>query len=282
MCAALSALLLLAIGARAAVGQEADDETRTTINKQVTNPVSTTWSLKWQNEILSLDRHDGSNRAQYEMQFQPSLPVLLTPAWKLIVRPEFTLIDNKPFTDADGRSSRSTGVGDTILDLALSPVLGPWLLGVGPTFIFPTANREQTGQGTWQVGPGGVFGYQAKRWLLGLIAQQWFSYAGSSSRKADSELHLQYLASWFLPHGWSIGTSPIIEFDWRASPGQQVSFPLGLYLAKVERFGALPVKFQVEGLYSPVRPDSYGQEFGLKLYITPVVPSLVDGPLFGE
>src|SRR5882757_10021582 len=50
--ATLVALLLLVIGGRAAVADEPDDDTRTTINKQVTNPVSTTWSLKWQNEIL--------------------------------------------------------------------------------------------------------------------------------------------------------------------------------------------------------------------------------------
>jgi hypothetical protein len=43
----------------------------------------------------------------------------------------------------------------------------------------------------------------------------------------------------------------------------------------------LPVKFRVQGLYMPIHPDSYGQQFGLEIEITPVIPSLLPQPLFG-
>jgi len=273
-------LIVAAAPAATAGAEPPASDTATVINKQATNPVSLTWSLKWENEILSLQRDDAANRGQYEMKLQPTMPLLLTPAWKLIVRPELVLLNDKPFT-RDGRSRRVTGTGDTTLDVVVAPVSDPWLLAVGPTFIFPTASNDETGQGNWQAGPGRVAGYLGKKWLLGLIAQQWWSFAGPASRKADSGLHLQYLTSWFLPHGWSIGTSPIIKFDWRAAAGQQVTFPLGLFVARVVELGGLPVKLEVQGLYAPVRPESYGEQFGIPLYVTPVIPAPVEGPLFG-
>lgn len=256
-------------------------ESSTEINKQLTNPIPTTWSLKWKNNVTFLDSDGNGERTQYTLQFQPTLPVVLTPAWKLITRPEFTLIDDRPYTDHQGAARRTTGVGDTVLDLVLAPMAEHWLMGIGPTFIFPTASLDRTGQGKWQAGPAGVAGYLSKRWIASLIAQQWWSLAGSDSRPAVSQLHLQYLASWFFPHGWSVGTSPTIKFDWNATPGNQVTFPLGLLVAKVVKFGGTqPVKFEIQGFYAPVHPNPYGENFEIQILLTPVIPALIPGPVF--
>jgi hypothetical protein len=210
--------------------------------------------------------------------------VVLTPDWKVITRPEFTLIKDTPYTNSAGFSQRTTGVGDTALDMVVAPNWPHWLLGVGPTFIFPTANLDQTGQGKWQAGPAGVIGWRAKRWIGYLIAQQWWSIGGSPDRAAVSQMHLQYVASWFFGDGWNIGTSPTITFDWKAASGQQVTFPIGPTLGKVVKFGggALPVKFEIQALYAPVRPDSYGQKFAIEIDVIPVIPSLIRNPLFGD
>lgn len=263
---------LLATLALVRTAGAAEHPSRTEINKRVTNPISTTWSLKVENEILWLDG-DGE-RAQYQLKFQPALPVVLSRDWKIIPRPEFVLVNDKPYTNAAGGARRTTGVGDTTFDLVGAPLWQHWLLAFGPTFVFPTANLDQTGQGKWQAGPAGVAGYLSKQWIAGVIAQQWWSFAGAADRRAVSQLHLQYIASWFFPHGWSVGTSPTIKFDWRADAGQQVTFPLGLSLAKVVRLGGgVPVKLEVQGLYAPIHPDAYGERFGLQLYVVPVVPS---------
>jgi hypothetical protein len=39
---------------------------------------------------------------------------------------------------------------------------GPWLLGAGPTFIFPTASNSRLGQNKWQIGLTGLFDTSAK------------------------------------------------------------------------------------------------------------------------
>jgi hypothetical protein len=256
----------------------ASDETATEINRKVTDPVSTTWSLKIQNNIVFLDIDQHGNQVQDTVVFQPTLPVWLTDDLKLIPRPKLTLLDAKPFT-SNGDLRYAVGFGDTVLDLVLSPKFGPWLLGLGPTFVFPTASADRTGQGKWQAGPASVFGYRSPRWLAGIFEQQWWSFAGSSSRSTVSALNLQYLASYFFGDGWSIGTSPIIKVDWRASPGNRVTFPIGPSIGKVIKLGSdhVPVKFELEVLYVPVHPDKNGETLQIQLNVIPVIPGLVHG-----
>src|SRR5262249_32010078 len=136
-----------------------------------TNPVSLTWSLKLKNTVDFNDVGSFGVHPEYTLQFQPTMPLLLTPYLKLITRPEFTLIDDTAYTNGQGELQHTTGLGDTILDLVLSPRLGCWLIGLGPTFVFPTANLEQTGEGKWQAGPAGVLGDKTKTWLVGAIFQ---------------------------------------------------------------------------------------------------------------
>src|SRR5215468_8081116 len=66
----------------------------TAINRRVTNPVSTTWSLKLQNNIELLDFGTQGIHTRETVQFQPTMPILLSEWFKLIARPQFTLIDD--------------------------------------------------------------------------------------------------------------------------------------------------------------------------------------------
>lgn len=273
LCAALALPLWRPVVCAAAEGSATPvPQSSTSINKNVTDPVSVTWSLKIKNKVTFVDVGSHGDHPQYMLQFQPTLPVWLTTDWKLITRPEFTLIEDTPFSNDAGGVSRTTAVGDTVLDVVIAPQLGPWLLGIGPTFTFPTANVDQTGKGKWQAGPAGVAGYRAHRWIAFLIAQQWWSFAGAPERPAVSELHLQYAASYFFGDGWNIGTSPTIKFNWRAASGDQVTFPIGPSFGKVVKIGGrLPVKLELEGLYMPVYPSHDGERFAIQFTLTPVI-----------
>jgi hypothetical protein len=261
--------------------ESSSDESDTQINEKVTDPVSTTWSMKLQNSVNVLDISGQGDQVEDALTFQPTMPVWLTRDLKLITRPKFTLLDAKPYT-AQGNLQHATGFGDTILDLALSPRSDPWLLGLGPTFVFPTAGTDQTGQGKWQAGPAGVLGYRAEGWLVTAIVQQWWSFAGTASRPAVSALNLQYIASYFFGDGWSVGTSPTIKVNWEASSGNRVTFPFGPAIGKVVKLGGvLPVKFEIQALYSPVHPESNGQIVQIQFTATPVIPGLIEGVRFG-
>lgn len=273
----------------------------TEVNKELSNPISSIWALQIQENTYFIHPgiEDKSSRNAVNVQFQPVLPLALTDDWNLITRPVFQIVNSVPVpvptrvttavgvvTSAvpAGRIYQATGFGDTILATLLSPspkLAGPWLLGAGPTFIFPTATTTNVGQKKWQLGPGGVFGYLGEHYIIGVFPQQWFSVGGNGS-KQTSQMNVQYFASYFLPHGWSVGTSPNVLINWYASNENKVTFPIGLNVSKVQKLGILPVKFQVQGQYMPVSPSVFGQRWNIQVAITPVIPKLIKGNIFGD
>lgn len=177
-------------------------------------------------------------------------------------------------------SKQTTTFGDTILATVLSPAgTEPWIFGVGPTFIFPTANSNATGQGKWQAGPAVGGGYITNKFMIAALAQQWWSFAGDTDRKQTSQLNLLPLIYRFWGDGWSVGYSGNILADWKAQSGERWTVPLGLSIGKVVWFGRLPVQIQVGGQYFVERPTG-GPQWNLQLQLTPVIPRLLNKKLF--
>jgi hypothetical protein len=155
----------------------------------------------------------------------------------------------------------------------------PWIVGVGPTWIFPTAGSDFTGQGKWQVGPAVGGGYITKEFMIAALAQQWWSFAGDADRKDTSQLNLLPLIYRFFGDGWTVGYSGNILADWKARSGERWTVPLGLSVAKVVMLGKLPVQIQIGGQYFVERPTG-GPEWNVQLQVTPVIPKLITGTLF--
>ncbi len=255
---------------------EEEGQSATEVNKQLTNPVSTLWSLSMQFNNYQLVNNQWNNN----LQFQPVLPVSLTKDWNLITRPVFPLYNSVPVPTGPGTFSQTTGFGDTILLELLSPAnVGGWILGLGPTFIFPTASSEFTGQGRWQAGPGAVVGYLSKEYIIGVFPQQWWSI-GSADRPSTSQMNLQPFAAYFFGEGWNVGYSGNILANWMAPSRDVWTVPLGLAIGKIVKLGRLPVKFQIAAQYMVERPSNTGQEWNIQFQITPVLPKLIKGTLF--
>ena len=260
----------------------------TEINKKLTNPVSDLWSIAFQQNNYMLDMGAGQpDHWNSNLNFQPVLPVALTSNWNLITRPVVTLFNSVPHPDPHNPTDidRTTGFGDTVLMELVSPspkLVGNWLLGVGPTFIFPTASSDYTGQGKYQVGPAVLVGYLSKKWILGALLQNWTSFGGSGNQNVN-QMNLQPIAAYFLPEGWSIGYSGNILANWKAdSAGDVWTIPLGLSVSKVLKVGKLPVRIALAGQYMVHHPDVGGQKWNIQLMVVPVIPKLIKGNLFGE
>src|SRR4029079_17604694 len=100
------------------------------------------------------------------------------------------------------RTAGTTIVGDWPRLELLSPAhTGHWLLGAGPTFIFPTGGSVYTSQGKFQVGPALLVAYMTKKYILGVFPQQWWSYAGDASRPDTSQMNLQPIINFFFEGG---------------------------------------------------------------------------------
>ena len=256
---------------------ESEGPSATELNRQLTNPVSSIWALSMQFNNYNLANHQWN----YNMQFQPVLPVALTKDWNLITRPVIQFYNSVPVSQGNGHYNQTTAFGDLTLVEMLSPAnAGNWLLGAGPTFIFPTATSYYTGQGRWQAGPTAVVGYLTKEYILGVFPQQWWSIGGSGGRANTSQMNLQPLAAYFFGEGWNIGYSGNILADWTAPSGNVWTVPLGLGIGKILKLGRLPIKVQVAGQWMAVHPSNSGQEWNIQVQITPVIPKLIKEALF--
>ena len=262
-------------------------QSATEVSKQLANPVTSFWSLQFQQNNYLLD---DPGRYSPNLQFQPVLPISLTSDWNLVTRPVIPLFVSQPHPVLAGAPPRmesvtTTGFGDMILMEMLSPgpsMAGNWLLGVGPTFIFPTASTAFTGQGKWQAGPSAVVGYLSAKWILGAFVQNWTSFAGVSSRSSTNQMNLQPIAAYFFGEGWSIGYSGNILANWTADSHNVWTVPLGLGVSKVVKFGKLPVKVGIAGQYMPIHPEAFGQQWNIQVSFTPVIPKLIKGNVFCE
>ena len=261
-----------------------DKKSLTEVNKELTNPISSIWSITLQENTYWVNMPTGhADRIQVNTQFQPVLPVALTDNWNLINRPVIPVLNSSPYINPQsGNIHRVTGFGDTIFVTMLSPtenLVGRWLLAAGPTFIFPTATNSRLGQNKWQIGPAGVVGYLGEKFIAGVFPQQWWSVGGPGSNTV-SQLNMQYFASYFLPNGWSVGTSPSMLVNWYANKsGNMVTFPIGVSVAKVIKLGRLPIRIAVQPQYMPVHPDAFGQKWNIQVIVAPVIPKLIKGNL---
>jgi hypothetical protein len=258
------------------------------LNRQLNSPISSFWSIAFQqnNYLLEIEgkkRHWNSN-----LNFQPLIPVALTNDWNLITRPCVALFNSVPSLESDQPRNieRTTGFGDTILAEMVSPspnLVGNWMFGLGPSFIFPTASSDDTGQGKWQVGPAAVVGYLSHKWVLGAFVQNWTSFGGSGNRPDTNHMNLQPIAAYFLPNGWSIGFSGNILANWEADKsGDTWTVPVGLGISKVIKLGRMPVKLGLAVQYMVHHPNNFGQTCNIQLAIAPVLPKLIQGPPFGN
>ena len=247
------------------------------LNRQLTNPVSSLWSIESQFNNFELNNGHWNNN----WNFQPVMPVSLTKDWNLITRPVMPFYNIVPHETSPGEFARTAGLGDLALVELLSPAhSGNWILGAGPTAIFPTATSGFTGQGKWQLGPTVVVGYLTKQYFIGVFPQQWWSIGGEHGRLDTNQMNLQPIASLFFGEGWSLGYSGNILANWKAPSGNVWTVPVGLGLAKVMKLGRLPVKIALAVQYMPVHPQISGQEWNVQIEITPVLPKLIKGTLF--
>jgi hypothetical protein len=250
--------------------------------KEISNPVTSLWQLQFQfnNAILENGNSPASGKWVNNLLFQPVLPVKLTENINLITRPVVTLYNSLPRPTGPFTTEQTTTFGDTILAQVFSPAgTEPWIFAIGPTWIFPTAGSDFTGEGKWQVGPAVGGGYITNEFMIAGLAQQWWSFAGDDRRRSTNHINILPLIYRFFGEGWSVGYSGNILADWEAPVRERWTVPVGLSVGKVVMLGKLPVQVQFGAQYFVARPTG-GPEWNLQLQITPVIPRLIKGTVF--
>ena len=258
------------------------------VGKQLNNPVSSIWNITTQSN-MSFEKGNLSSayRGQFTFNFQPVLPIPLTEDWNLIPRPVIPLLSNPYITGVDRGNQtvdwgRTGGMGDMAFVNFLSPNLRKWILGVGPTFIFPTASTLDLGQGKFQMGPAAVAGFVSKHWVGLIFVQNWWSVAGTHQTPVTNQMNLQYVLVRMLPDAWQIQMTPNVLVNWRAKIGNALTFPLGLGVGKTFKIhpDLPPISTALEFQWMAAHPDDFGQRFNIRFIFKPVLPNLVKTPIF--
>ena len=285
----LAATLIL-FGATA-YSQEAGSEhgSLAEIGQKLSDPTSDVWALftEFDLSFSDGDLNKGSSEVGARMLFQPILPIPLygrgANEWKLITRPSIPVLFSQPVPKGFDNFTHLGGLGDIQLPMLVSPPTGNLLLGLGPTFLLPTATQTEFGRHQWGVGPTLVAGYKTKDWIAFVFPQYTWGIGGwnGKQRPDASNLSMIYTFAYNLPDAWQIGFNPTINYDARATSGNRWNVPVGLFVAKTTKIGKLPVKVLLGIDYSVVSQDAFGQRAQIKLTIIPVIHSLVKNPIFG-
>ena len=124
----------------------------------------------------------------------------------------------------------ATGLADITLSEVLAVKTFWGRFGAGPCFGFPSATSPNLGSGKWTAGLVAMIMYtKNKNLLLGLVANQYFSYAGSPSRPPKNYMTLQPFISVIFNSGYFIMITPVCTLDWKEN---QYTIPLAFGFGK--------------------------------------------------
>jgi hypothetical protein len=257
--------LALALGSAAVAGAARADEPAQApagddqdlakkLNNPIANLISVPFKLDWDTGIGSAD----ANRTS--LFIQPVIPFSISADWNVITRTIVPII----YAQSPVRGGPSAlGLGDTTQSFFFSPksaTASGWVWGAGPAMLYPTATSEVLGSGKWGAGPTFVVLKQSQGWTYGLLANQIWSFAGSSSRVSVSSTFLQ----------------PFVSYTNKAS----TTFGLNAHLWTVHihatvgqllRLGKQPVSITLGGRYYAATPAG-GPGWGLRFTTTLLFP----------
>jgi len=264
--------------------------TQAEIAEAINNPLSSLWLLFSQNDTKwyggdLLDKLGENNKVMNTTLLQPVMPMQITEDWKVIFRPVIPInsfdtvagVHVEPPGGGDGSHleadfDRETGLGDIILWTAFSnKYTPPNIFGFGPTIMLDTASDESLGTGKWSAGPMALAFHVGDKWIYGVVAQHWWSFAGDDHRNDVNLTDIQYVLRYRLSPTTNIGFGPNIQANWDADSDNRWTVPVGLGGDILVKIGPLPVKIGLEAYYNVFRPDNLGSEWQIRLMFVPVI-----------
>lgn len=178
----------------------------------------------------SIYRSDGAS--QNFVQFRAAIPFELGGLQNIfrVTLPYFT-----------ETPSGNTGISDMVVFDLVTFERSWGRFGVGAVALLPTGTEGLSAE-KWGIGPAAGFTAKSGKLLWGAFNQNVFSFAGDDDMPDVNTSILQPIATIGLGNGWSTGLSEMsITYYWDRNV--RVSLPLGVKLAKLQKFGDVPVQF---------------------------------------
>ena len=161
---------------------------------KLSNPVASLISVPFQNNVdYGIGTYHGS---KYTLNFQPVVPITLSPKLNLITRYIIPIVDQHDIT---GEGEGQFGLSDATISGFFSPVASKsgWIWGAGPAFLVPIGTHDFLSTGKWGIGPTALILKQANGLTFGFLVNQLWSFAGDENRSDVNQMFLQPFSQLF-------------------------------------------------------------------------------------
>ena len=236
--------------------------------QQLANPLANLISIPMQ---MNIDRDLGPTDKGTKVQtnVQPVIPFDAGDDWTLITR---TIIPVIWQDDVFPNAGSQFGLGDLNMSLFFSPKTpsaGGVTWGVGPVILMPTATDSKLGAKKWGAGPTAIVLKTNGPWTVGGLANQVWSFAGDDARPDISSAFIQPFAAYNTPTAWTFSVQSESTYNWKT---ERWSVPVNFAVAKLVRFGQLPVSLQAGIGYWLESPPGGPEGMRYRLQVSLVLP----------
>jgi hypothetical protein len=265
----------MAVASPVGWAQDAPAKTADEIAKELANPNTPLATLTFKNQFrwFEGDLGDADGWSSYTLFLQPSLPFTRSNGDLIFFRPAIPFeISGRPVYDRDGRDfDGEVGIGDISFDLAYgrtSKTGFMWAAGMVSTLPSATNNKLSGGQLT--LGPELLLAKMGKKTVLGAFPNHQWDVTGWKDNDI-SRTTSQFFGIYLPKGGWSVGSSPIISYDWIS---EQWTVPLNLTIGKTIIRNGRPWKLGMELNYYIENSDAFGEEWNISFNVAPVVKNM--------
>ena len=250
-------------GEGSAAAEKPAEPTAEELAKQDQNPITRFYVMRFEDNVqIGVGPHD---EAVNFFRFQPLVPLKLGRDWTLLTRFIVPLV-HQPWPETND------GLGDIAVSMFVTPTRsGNFSWGLGPGFLLPTATKETLGTERFSAGPAVAAIYSTGPWVVGVVAQNLWSFAGDNDRQDVRVMTLRPLVNYNLPLGWFLTTSPSIAANWKVDHEDCWLVPVGGGVGRVFHVGRQRLSATVESYYH-VESPKFGQNWQMRLQLSFLYP----------
>jgi hypothetical protein len=234
--------------------------------KKLSNPVAALISVPFQNNTdVGIGQYNGSRNT---LNFQPVIPISLSPKLNLITRYIVPIISQRDIT-GDGTSQN--GLGDAVVSAWFSPseAKNGLVWGVGPVFLVPIATNDFFASKKFGVGPTALVLKQFNGWTVGGLVNQIWSVAGDANKNDINQMFIQPFMSYNWKSGAGLGLSSEITQNWTSSSTTAYLIPS---ITAVTKLGPQIVSLGIGPRLQIAGPNGVISDFGVRASVTFVFP----------